>query len=99
MIVELTAAAEADLEAIDEDIAQDNPTRALRFVRELFRSGTELADRPEAWPVVPRYESHDVRRRVHGRYLIFFRFEVDRCVVLHVLDGAMDREAILFPNG
>jgi len=99
MIVELTAAAEADLEAIGDYITQDNPIRALSFVRELFRSCTELADMPEAWPLVPRYESHGVRRRVHGRYLIFFRVEADRTVVLHVLNGAMDIEAILFPNG
>jgi toxin ParE1/3/4 len=68
-------------------------------VRELFRNCTELADMSEAWPIVPRYESHGVRRRVHGRYLIFFRVEADRIVVLHVLNGAMDIEAILFPNG
>jgi toxin ParE1/3/4 len=99
MIVDLTAAAEADLEAIGDYIAQDNPIRALSFVRELFRNCTELADMSEAWPIVPRYESHGVRRRVHGRYLIFFRVEADRIVVLHVLNGAMDIEAILFPNG
>jgi toxin ParE1/3/4 len=99
MIVDLTAAAQADLEAIGDYIAQDNPIRALSFVRELFRNCTELADMSEAWPIVPRYESHGVRRRVHGRYLIFFRVEADRIVVLHVLNGAMDIEAILFPNG
>jgi toxin ParE1/3/4 len=99
MIVELTAAAQADLEAIGDYIAHDNPIRALSFVRELFRNCTELADMSEAWPIVPRYESHGVRRRVHGRYLIFFRVEADRIVVLHVLNGAMDIEAILFPNG
>ena len=99
MIVELTAAAEADLEAIGDYIAQDNPTRALSFVRELSRSCLELADMPEAWPIIPRYEHHAVRRRVHGRYLIFYRVAVGRITILHVLNGAMDVEAILFPNG
>ena len=70
MIVELTAAVEADLESIGDYIAQDNPIRALSFVRELFRSCTELADMPEPRPIVPRYENHDVRRRVHGRYFL-----------------------------
>lgn len=99
MIVELTAAAEADLEAIGDYIAQDNPVRALSFVRELSRSCLELADMPEAWPIVPRYEHHGVRRRVHGRYLIFYRVAEGRITILHVLNGAMDVEAILFPNG
>jgi plasmid stabilization system protein ParE len=99
MIVELTAAAEADLEAIGDYIAQDNPSRALSFVRELLRSCAELSDMPEAWPIIPRYENHGIRRRVHGRYLIFYRVTADRIVVLHVLNGAMDVEGILFPNG
>lgn len=99
MIVELTAAAEADLEGIGDYIAQDNPVRALSFVRELSSSCFELADMPEAWPIIPRYEHHGVRRRVHGRYLIFYRVAEGRITILHVLNGAMDVEAILFPNG
>lgn len=99
MIVEFTAAAEADLEAIGDYIAQDNPVRALSFVRELSRSCLDLADIPEAWPIVACYEHHGVRRRVHGRYLIFYRVAESRIVILHVLNGAMDVEAILFPNG
>ena len=54
---------------------------------------------PEAWPIVQRYEHYGVRRRVHGRYLIFYRVAEGRIVVLHVLNGAMDVEVILFPNG
>lgn len=99
MIVELTAAAEADFEAIGDYIAQDNPARAQSFVRELSRSCLELADMPEAWPIIPSYEHHGVRRRVHGRYLIFYRVAEGRITILHVLNGAMDVEAILFSNG
>lgn len=99
MIVELAAAAEADLEAIGDYIARDNPVRAASFVRELYRSCLDIAEMPEAWPVVPRYEHHGVRRRVHGRYLIFYRFDERRITILHILNGAMDVEAILFPEG
>ncbi len=53
---------------------------------------------PEAWPVVSRYEKHGIRRRVHGRYLIFYRIDAGRITVLHILSGAMDFEAILFPS-
>lgn len=99
MIVEFAAAAEADLESIGDCIAQDNPARALSFVQELARAGLDLADMPEACPVVPRYKLHGFHRRVHGRYLIFYRIGSDRITVLHILSGAMDVETILFPNG
>ncbi|KAF0114660.1 MAG: toxin (ParE-type) of toxin-antitoxin system [Rhodobacteraceae bacterium] len=99
MIVELTATAEADLEYIGDYIARDNPARATSFVRELYRSCLDIADMPEAWPVVPRYEHHGIRRRVHGRYLIFYRVGAGRVTILHVLNGAMDVEALMFPDG
>lgn len=99
MIVELTTAAEADLEAIGDHIARDNPIRAASFVHELYRNCLEIADMPEAWSVVPRYEHHRIRRRVHGRYLIFYRIGDARITILHILNGAMDVEAILFPEG
>lgn len=94
MIVEITAEAEADLEAIGDYIA-----RAISFVRELGRSCMELAELPEAWPIVSRYETQSIRRRVHGRYLIFYQIRGDKVTVLHVLNGAMDVDAILFPQG
>lgn len=99
MIVEFTATAEADLEWIGDYIARDNPARASSFVRELARACLDLVDMPEAWPVVPRYERHGIRRRVHGRYLIFYCISGERIIVLHILNGAMDVESILFPNG
>lgn len=99
MIVDITAAAEADLEAIGDYIARENPMRAASFVRELYQLCLAIAEMPEAWPVVPRYESHGIRRRVHGRYLIFYCISANRITVLHILNGAMDVEAVLFPGG
>ncbi len=98
MNVEITAAAEADLEEIADYIARDNPVRAASFVRELFQLCLDIAEMPRAWPVVPRYRHHGIRRRVHGRYLIFYRVDAGRITILHILNGAMDVEAILFPT-
>lgn len=98
MIVELAEEAETDLEAIGDTIAADSPQRALSFVLELREKCLELGDLPERYPLVPRYESRGIRRRVHGRYLIFYRVETDKVVVVHVLPGAMDFEPILFPD-
>ena len=98
MIVVIAEAAEADLEAIADWIAADNPARALTFVLEL-RDGCEtLADNPRRDALVPRYEQIGVRRRPHRDYLIFYRIADDRIEVLHVLHGARDYEPILFPE-
>ena len=99
MIVVITDEAEADLERVGDFIALDNPLRALSFVRELRERCERLAEIPEGFPLVPRYESSGVRRRVHGNYLIFYRVGIETIDVLHVLHGATDYEPVLFPEG
>ncbi len=49
MIVRFTDAAEHDLEALGDYIAQDNPERALSFVRDLRVACLALADFPSAF--------------------------------------------------
>ncbi len=46
MIVRLLPDAEADLEAIGDYIAGDNPTRAISFTAELREKCAALADMP-----------------------------------------------------
>ena len=98
MIVELTAEAERDLETVGDWIAGNNPAVAERFVNELLAACLALADFPERFPLVPRYERHGIRHRVHGNYLIFYRVESDKVVVVHVLHGAMDYSGLLLPG-
>ena len=98
MIVHISAEAEADLESVGDYIARDNPLRAMSFVQELRAKCMELSDMPHAFPLVPRYEGRGIRRGVHGNYLIFYRVQSDRVVVIHVLHGAMDYTSILFPT-
>lgn len=88
--------AECDLETLGDYIAQDSPLRALSFIAELRDKRLTLAELAEAFPLVPRYERHGVRRRAHGAYLIFSRIEADAITVLHVLHGAQDYAAIPF---
>lgn len=55
---------------------------------------------PKRYPLVPRHQSDDIRRRVHGNYLIFYRIIGPAAVeVIHVLHGAMDYERLLSPEG
>jgi len=98
MIVHLTAEAEYDLETISDYIARDNPARALSFLHELRSKCLGLAEMPERFPLVPRYEAAGLRRRVYGNYLIFYRVEREKVVIVHILHGAQNYNAILFPS-
>lgn len=99
MIVVFSAVAEAELEAIGDWIAKDSPQRALSYVVELREACLKLGRTPRALPLVPRYEHSGIRRRVHGNYLIFYRIGERYVEIVHVLHGARDYEAVLFPEG
>jgi len=98
VIVRFADAAENDLEAIGDRIAADNPERAATFVDEVREACLGIAEYPQRFPVVPRYEGRGVHQRLHGNYLIFYRVEAGAVVILHILHGAMDYAAILFPE-
>jgi toxin ParE1/3/4 len=98
MIVHLSAEAEYDLETIGDYIARDNPARALTFLQELRSKCLGLADMPERFPLVPRYEATGVRRRGHGDYLIFYRVEAEKVIIIHILHGAQNYNTTLFPS-
>lgn len=99
MIVRILPDAEADLEAIGDCIARDNPRRALTFVKELRQMCNDLAQMSLAFPLVPRYEHMGVRHRVYGSYQIFYRVIDEPALVdvLHVIHGARNYASILFP--
>jgi toxin ParE1/3/4 len=98
--VVLTEKAIDDLIRIGAFIQQDNPARAISFVAELEQRCTTLADSPRGFPLIPGREASGIRRRPYRDYLIFYRVDeaAGRIAVLHVLHGAREYEAILFPS-
>lgn len=98
MIVVITDEAYADLEHIGDYIAAHNPRRAETFVQELVERCLGLAHMPRSFPLVPRYEHTGIRRRPYGEYLIFYRIGTESIEVLHILNGAMNYEPLLFPD-
>ncbi len=98
MKVILVPAAQADLEEIADYIAQDNPRRALSYIRELRIAAETIGEFPESYPLLPRYEHYGLRRRAYGNYLIFYEIIKGTVFVTHILHGAQDYEAILFPE-
>lgn len=64
MRVVLSDEAKADLEDIGDYIAKRSPLRALSFIMELETKARELGEMPLAFPLVPRYDHHDIRRQL-----------------------------------
>jgi toxin ParE1/3/4 len=98
MRVVFSAQAQAGIRDIALFIARDNKLRALSFVRELRKKAEQIGDMPQAFPLVPRYEQHGIRRRTYRDYLIFYRIEGDQVFIVHIMHGARDYEALLVPE-
>jgi toxin ParE1/3/4 len=98
VIVTITAEAESDLRQIATYVVDQSPQSALKLVRELRERCESLLDAPRGYPLVPRYEHLDIRRRPFGRFLIFYRIGRDATEVIHILHGARDYESLLFPK-
>jgi toxin ParE1/3/4 len=87
VIVTITAEAEADLEQIAICRGAEPKERARAGPRAAGEMQIML-DAPRGYPLVPRYEHLDLRRRPFGRFLIFYRVGTDAIEAIHILHGA-----------
>ena len=71
MRVELSPCVEGDLEAIADWIAQDNPRRAVTFIREIHETFLRIGEGPLLYQLRPEI-GEDARAAIVGRYLILF---------------------------
>jgi plasmid stabilization system protein ParE len=65
----ISTAARADLAAIEDYIAADNPTRAASFVDELVNRCEDLTTQPKRFPLVAPFRRAGIRRRPYKDYL------------------------------
>lgn len=98
MKVTLSTRARRDLEGIRNYIEKDNPARAISFVAELADIAKRIGDMPRAFPLVPRYEQHGIRRRSHKGYGILYSVEPDRIFVHRIIGPGQDHDAALQLN-
>lgn len=70
MPVRLTTKAEADLEAISDWIARDNPARAETFVAELRSKCDDVGRQPQVYQRLSHRDDAKLRRCVFRNYLI-----------------------------
>lgn len=83
----------ADLLAISERIALDNPSAAYRWLDNINGTIELLASFPTIGEAVPRYGSR-VRRLTQGAYVLFFRSDGSELELLRVLHGSRDIEQL-----
>jgi plasmid stabilization system protein ParE len=71
MRLELSSYVEGDLQEIAEWIAQDNPRRAVSFIREIRDAFRKIGEGPLLYQLRPEI-GEDARMAVVGRYVILF---------------------------
>ena len=90
-----TAEAIADLDALWNYIAENNPTAADRFVDELHQCFESLSKSPEIGELQPLLADGTYRRFSYRNYVIYYRPMDDGIVLVRVLHGARDHERLL----
>lgn len=80
-----TEPALADLEAIAEYIAIENPLAASAFVWRVFSHVEKLESHPALGASVPEFESSRYRHIVESPCRIFYRHENEVLFVVHVM--------------
>jgi plasmid stabilization system protein ParE len=73
--------ARLDLKEIARFIAEDSPSAAERFVRNLFQAVERLADFPESGRIVPEFSDPKLREMIRRPCRIVYRVDLDKCTV------------------
>jgi len=80
-----TEPALADLEAIADYIAVENPAAAGEFVRRVFAHIVKLEQHPHLGPVPPELEESRYRQIVEPPCRVFYRQQGKKVFILHVM--------------
>lgn len=88
--VQITPAAERDVEEIWTYIADDSPENATAFIVRLEEQIEALEHSPERCPLVPENEllGTDYRHLIYGAYRTIFRITGMTVVIVRIIHGA-----------
>jgi toxin ParE1/3/4 len=92
MKIIISPLAEIDIEQIGDYIAQDNPRRALSYIKELRKQCTKIATFPQAYRLRSELGA-GIRSCAYGNYVIFFQINDNELHIVRILHGAMDIES------
>ena len=80
-----TEPALADLDAIADYTALENPAAASALVKRLFKHVDQLADHPESGSRPPELGESRYRQLVQAPCRIFYRYDGQTVFILHVM--------------
>lgn len=88
--VDLTRAAQRDIESIYDYIRRDNPKAAQQWLEELDRQISALEQSPARCPIIPEAPElgREYRHLLYGSYRTIFRIAGSRVLVVRVIHGA-----------
>ena len=89
-----TEPALADLDAIADYVALDNPEAARKMVQDVFRHAEQLADHPRSSSKPRELKGWRYRQIVEPPCRIFYREEGTKILILYVMRG----ERLLRPS-
>jgi plasmid stabilization system protein ParE len=93
MRIEFSRFVEGDLSLIADYIAEDNPARAVSFIREIREEIGRIGRNPLLYELRPDV-GKQARLAVAGRYVILFRVTADRVRIERVIYGGRDLPAL-----
>lgn len=97
--VVVSVRAQADLRSVLDYLSVEaGPRVAVGMVDKLTAATDELGDKALRFALAPQHEETGVRRRVVGRYNIYYRVKDETVTVLTFLHHARDSERVLFPD-
>ena len=95
MRVFISGQADADIEAIGDFIALDNPARAITYTDELLEACLGLGEAPYRFAVLDRFAHLAYRHRPYGQYSIVYQVGSDAVTIVRVIATARDLGTVL----
>lgn len=89
MRIEISRFVERDLEEIADWIAEDNPRRAVTFIREIREAFRRIADGPQHYQLRSDI-GEDARLAIVGNYVILFHADGTTIRIERVVFGGRD---------
>ncbi len=94
MQLELSRFIEGDLDEVSDFISQDNPIRAVTFIKEIRTKFNEIRSNPLAYQLRPDI-GKEARMATLGSYAILFRVRGKKIRIERVTYGGRDLPSLL----
>ena len=95
MKVSISPLAAAEIDGIEAFVAEDNAVAARRLSDDLVKRCIALGEAPARGVVVGKIRGQDVRRLVHGQYLILYSIVGDLVRIHRVVHGVRSPRTLL----